>query len=150
MPGKLWTAEEEIKLKEMVDACESLELIASVLGRSKGAVREKCGRLGLRVVVGKSRQGTTSTMQLPEELPSVEEALRILAGALNAASEPGLDRVEVQRLQVVATLARTYKNLLTDYIGYRQIEAKLVELEAKYARLAERARGEEAEGDASE
>jgi len=39
----------------------------------------------------------------------------------------------------VATLARTYKELLADYIGYRQIEAKLVELEAKYAKLAEKA-----------
>jgi hypothetical protein len=43
---------------------------------------------------------------LPKELPSVEEALIKLAGALNAACKPGLDKVEIQRLQVVATLAR--------------------------------------------
>jgi len=45
--------------------------------------------------------------------------------------EPGLDKVEAQRLQVVATLARTYKDLLADYINYYQIEAKLVEIEEK-------------------
>ncbi len=70
-------------------------------------------------------------MPLPAELPSVEEAQRMLAGALRASVEPGLDKVEVQRLRVVATLARAYKEILADYINYRGIEAKLVELEAK-------------------
>jgi len=42
-----------------------------------------------------------------------------------------LDKVEAQRFQVVATLARTYKDLLADYINYYQIEAKLVETEEK-------------------
>jgi hypothetical protein len=64
----------------------------------------------------------------------VEDALKILAGALKAA-EPGLDKVEVQRLQVVATLARTYKDILADYLNYREVEKKLVELDAKYAKL---------------
>ncbi len=45
-------------------------------------------------------------MPLPAELPSVEEAQRMLAGVLRASVEPGLDKVEVQRLRVVATLAR--------------------------------------------
>ncbi len=88
------------------------------------------------VVVGARRAKTTTTIKLPKELPTIEEALKILAGALRAAAEPELDRVEVQRLQVVATLARTYKDLLADYIDYRLIETKLVELEAKYAEIA--------------
>jgi hypothetical protein len=79
---------------------------------------------------------------LPEELPSVEEALKILAGALKAASEAGLTRVEVQRLHLIANLARTYKELLADYIDYRGIEQKLIELEAKYARLAKDEKGD--------
>ncbi|MFB0504510.1 MAG: hypothetical protein ACETWE_11805 [Candidatus Bathyarchaeia archaeon] len=54
-----------------------------------------------------------------------------MAAALKASAEPSLDEVEVQRLQVVATLARTYKDLLADYINYYQIEAKLVEIEEK-------------------
>jgi hypothetical protein len=46
---------------------------------------------------------------LPRELPSVEEALKMLAGALETACEPGLDALEIQRLQVLATLATTYE-----------------------------------------
>lgn len=140
--GKPWPAEDEAKLKHLIDERQPLQVIAAKLGRSKQAVRRKAERLGLEVEGQTRRQSTTTSgIKLPKELPSVEEALKILAGALNTASEPGLDRVEVQRLQVVATLARTYKDLLADYIGYRQIEVKLVELEAKYAKLAKKAKG---------
>jgi len=141
--GKPWTAQEEAELKRLIDEGQPLDVMAARLGKSKQAIRRKAERLGLEVVGQARRQcTTTSGIKLPAELPSVEEALKILAGALRAASEPGLDRVEVQRLQVVATLARTYKELLADYIGYRHIEAKLVELEAKYVKLAEKAEGD--------
>jgi hypothetical protein len=132
-------------LRKSLEAGESIETIAAKLKKTPEAVLKKAKRLGLKVVVSKRRQKTTtSEIKLPAELPSVEEALKILAGALDAASKPGLDRVEVQRLQVVATLARTYKELLADYIGYRQIEAKLTELEAKYAKLAAKAKTKKA------
>ena len=54
-----------------------------------------------------------------------------MAAALKASAEPGLDKVETQRLQVLAALAGTHKDLLADYINYYQIEAKLVEIEEK-------------------
>lgn len=91
----------------------------------------KSQRLGLQI----SGQATQRELPLPKELPSVEETLRKLAGALEAASELGLSKTEVQRLQVVATLARAYKEILADYINYREIEAKLNDMEAKYAAL---------------
>jgi hypothetical protein len=89
--------------------------------KSPDAIIKKCDRLGLEVVVGEKfvAATTTSRLKLPKDLPSVEEALRILASTLRAAKKPSLDKVEVQRLQVVATLARTYKDLLADYINYR-------------------------------
>ena len=74
-------------------------------------MRQKIRRLRLEVIVHGEKSGGTTTsasLVLPEELPSVEEALRMLAVALKAACRPGLDKVKVQRLQVVATLARTY------------------------------------------
>lgn len=149
--GKPWKADEEAKLREYVQAGHSVRSIAAKLGKTSNAIYLKCRRLGLRVKEEDTLSHiASSSVQLPEELPSVEEALKILAGALKAASRPGLDWVEVQRLRVVTTLARTYKKLLADYIGYRQIEAKLLELEAKYAKLAEKAKGEKAESDASE
>ena len=62
----------------------------------------------------------------------------MLAGALKRSCQPGLDKVEVQRLQVVATLARTYKDILADYLDYRGVEAELLELRQKYEELAKR------------
>jgi len=135
-----WTREETDRLRSLWESgVRDFRVLAEKLGRSSSAVEKKLKRLGL-VVVGARRAKTTTTLELPKELPTVEEALKILAGALMAAGEPDLDRVEVQRLQAVATLARTYKELLADYIDYRLIETKLVELEAKYAAKAQKIR----------
>jgi hypothetical protein len=89
-------------------------VIAAKLGRRRDAITIKCKRLGLEVVVAKC-YSTTTSLKVPKELPSVEEALLKLAGALEAACKPGLDKVEVQRLQVVAMIAKTYKDILADY-----------------------------------
>lgn len=138
MKGKLWTIEEEQKLRELIQAGDSANVIAAKLRKTEHAVYEKARRLGLRVIITNSkRKLITSEIELPPELPSIEEALKILAGALQEAAKPDLNSVEVQRLQVTATLARTYRDLLADYIDYRGIEAKLVELEGKYAQLAQ-------------
>jgi hypothetical protein len=78
---------------------------------------------------------------LAAELPSVEDTLRKLAGALETACQPGLDTVEVQRLQVVAVLARTYKDILSAYVNYRGLEAELMEWRVKYAELSKKTPG---------
>ena len=142
--GKPWSANEEKELRELVGAKKDADAIAEIMGKSSEAVTKKCKRLGLEVV-GTKAYKTTTSLKLPDELPSVEEALKILAGALKAAKESGLDKVEVQRLQVVATLTRTYKDLLAEYINYREIEARLVDLEKKYEELLR----EKTKGDAS-
>jgi hypothetical protein len=132
--GKPWTKEEVEKLRKLLKADQPLEVVAAELKRTSDAVKKKCKRLGLEVVGAKGYR--TTTLKLPKELPSVEEALKILAGALEKASECGLDKVEVQRLQVIATLARTYKEILADYINYREIEKELVKWRARYEELA--------------
>jgi len=129
--GLPWTVEEEIQLKKLVEAKTPIDVIADTLGRQAPAVLVKCQRLGLQV----GGHVTAAAISVPAELPSVEDALKKLAGALEAASAPGLSKVEVQRLQVVATLARAYKEILADYLCYREIEAKLNDMEAKYAAL---------------
>ena len=55
------------------------------------ATRKKISRMGLEVVVPRGYRTTTS-LELPKELPSAEEALKIPAGVLNAASKLGFDR----------------------------------------------------------
>jgi hypothetical protein len=117
---------------------ESFAVRTAILGQTEGSIRKKCERLGIEVVVNTPKQLTTTTLVLPKELFSVEEALKILAAALTTACQPGLDKVEVQRLQVVATIAKTYKEILADYIDYRQLEIELVELTKKYDELAKK------------
>jgi len=139
MPGKPWTRDEEETLRQMILSGEHAQAVADMLGKTQHAIYEKARRLGLGVSVSKESSTLTSTqLTLPPELPSSEEALKMLAAALQASAQPGLNKVEVERLQAVATLARHYDHLLANYIRYRQIETKLVELERKYAQLIER------------
>jgi len=60
--------------------------------------------------------------------------LKILAAALKSVAQSGLDNTKIQRLHVVDTLSNG--NLLANFMRYRDIEKRLVESEAKYARLA--------------
>lgn len=131
--GIPWTVEEEIELKKLIDNKASLQLIAATLKRTPSAILLKCQRLGLVP----TDYVTKNPLQLPEELPSVEDTLKELAGALKAAKEPGLNKVEVQRLQAIATLARTYKEILADFINYREIEMRLKDMEERYAASSE-------------
>ncbi|MGB9960296.1 MAG: hypothetical protein ACPLKQ_07245 [Candidatus Bathyarchaeales archaeon] len=77
-------------------------------------------------------------MKSPHTLPSLEEVLLLLAGALKKAAEPGLGKTELQRLSAIAALYKAYESGLEKYVDYRQIEAKLLELEKKYAELAQK------------
>lgn len=130
--GKRWTIQEESELKTLVESNTPIETIASKLAKTPGSIIIKSQRLGLKP----NQTGyAKASVSLPRELPSIEEALKMLAGALKTAIKPGLDRVEVQRIQAVATIAKTYKELLTDYINYRQIESKLKEMEELNAQL---------------
>jgi hypothetical protein len=137
MKGKPWTPEAEKQLRDFVEAKTPLSTIAIKMGLSQDAVQKKCDRLGLEVVGGKAPMTTTS-ISAPANLPSVEETLGKLAGALDAACKPGLDKVEVQRLQVVATIAKTYKEILADYLDYRGLELELQQMSEKYELLAKK------------
>jgi hypothetical protein len=130
MAGKKWTAEQEAQLKTLAESDLDVEEIASKLQKTSGAIIVKCQRLGLPL---RAKGYSKTQISLPKELPSIEEALQILAGALRAAVKPGLDRVEVQRLQAIAAISKTYKELLCDFIDYKQIEAKLKEMEQQNA-----------------
>jgi hypothetical protein len=146
LKGKQWTPEEEINLKQLAQAGKDLATIAVHLGRRKEAVAMKCRRLGIEVVVtSKEKVPTTTYLTLPlsKEIPSQEEALKMLAGAFKVATKPGLTKTEVHRLKVISTIARSYDLLLANYVRYRQIEIKLMELEQKYAQLAERTQNNE-------
>ena len=129
---KRWTIQEETELKTLVEGNATVEEIAGRLQKTPGAVIVKCQRLGLQI----QAEGYVSTsIAIPKELLSVEEALKMLAGALKASIKPGLNRLDVQRLEAVANISKTYKDLLADYVHYRDVERKLKEMEEQNAQL---------------
>jgi hypothetical protein len=130
--GKRWTSQEETELKTLIEANTSLDVIAAKLSKTPGAIILKSERLGLKL---QSKDYVRTSAPIPRQLPSAEETLRMLAGALKTAIQPGLDKTEVSRLQAVATIAKTYKEFLSEYIGYRDIEVKLKTMEEQYAQL---------------
>jgi hypothetical protein len=137
---KRWTKKDLKLLEELAKQGENWAVIAAELGRSVEAVQKKANRCGIDVVVyppPPSLQTTTTSAKLEtKELITLQRALDILAAALEKSVKPGLDSIEIQRLNAVSTLARTYENLFARFIQYREIEKRVVELEAKYARLA--------------
>ena len=132
MAGKVWTAQEIAELNALVEANANVEEIAVKLQKTPKAVIIKCQRLGLRL----QTEGYVNTsISIPRELPSIEEATKMLAGALRASVKPGLNRLEVQRLQVVANISKVYKEIIVDYAHYSDVEIKLKEMIERYAQM---------------
>jgi len=130
--GKPWNRKDEKQLIDLARAKYPLPDIAKKLGKSKEAVRQKILRLGLEVEQPRaSTCSTTSSVKLPEELFSVEDALKMLAGALKKACELGLDKTDIYRLQVTGNLARTYIDGFAKFVDYAGIERHLQELDKK-------------------
>jgi hypothetical protein len=105
--GKPWHINKEQKLRALVVSGVDVDKVAAALGKSRDAILKKTDSVGLEVAGAKGY--TTTTIPMPKDLPSVEEALRMLADALKTTCKLCLDKVEAQRLQVMATPARTYK-----------------------------------------
>jgi len=78
------------------------------------------------------------SLELPQELPTIEQALKTLAAVLTQLQTPGLDRSEIQRLRTIIQGLKIYKEILADYAEYRAIEERLDELEKKYAALSKK------------
>ena len=139
--GKPWTVEEEKQLRQMVEARNSVRVIARTLGKTRDGVRMKIARLGLEVVVQlkkSERTTTTSEFASPKDLPSIEEALKTLNTALEGLKTPGLEQSEVLRLRSIIQGVKIYQELFADYADYRGIETRLIELEAKYGVLTQK------------
>jgi len=140
--GKPWEINEIRQIRKLVEEGKDIEQISQIMVKTKDSIRQKMLDLDLkvlkeeeRVISAKKARFSSSKLQLPPDLPTVEETLQILAAALRKGAEAGLDKDEVQRLQVVATLAKTYKEAFADYLDYRGLEERLVELEGKYEAL---------------
>jgi hypothetical protein len=141
--GKPWTVEEEKQLRILLQENKSVRAIAKAMGKTRESVRMKLARLEV-VVHGEKNMRSTSTsasLVLPAELPSIEEKLKVLAGALTALETQNLDRTEVLRLRGIVQGVKVYQELLGDYLDYRGLEAELLELKEKYAEFSKKTKG---------
>ena len=89
--GKPWSHAQVKQLQELRNNGKTVAEIAQLMDKSPDAVKQKLRRLGLKVVTLENREGSTSTSEeliLPEDLPSVEEALLKLAAAMKALENP--------------------------------------------------------------
>ncbi len=147
MKGKPWPSDDERKLKSWFKSgITDLRVLSFNFegAYTKEAIRQKLLSFGLlkEQQQQKNQSCCSSKLELPPELPTVEEALKVLAASLKALQTSGLDRVEVLRLRGVISGCKTYKEQFADYLNYRELEERLVELEAKYAELVGRKRSQ--------
>ena len=110
--------------------------------KSYASVSTKIKRLGLRVEDDDGLSGSllSSTLVLPKELPSVETVLKKAAAAMGELETPGLSKTEVMRLRALIQSTAVYQVRIAEYMDYRRIEAKLIDLDEKYERLVRKRR----------
>jgi hypothetical protein len=131
--GKPWSFEEEQKLRGLVSAGTSLQLMGKELDKSEDAVRQKMFYLGLALKQQESCEINCccSSFEIPSELPSIEEALKVLVGALDQLKKPGLRSSEVSRLKSIIQGIKTYQQGYAELVNYREIEKRMEILEKK-------------------
>ena len=71
---------------------------------------KKLERMG--VVVVEKKLHTTTTVSLLKDLLTHEEALKVLAGALELLWQPGQDMLELQRLRILVDALQTCDSVL--------------------------------------
>jgi hypothetical protein len=137
--GKPWPVKEERQLRALREEGKTVAEIAERMNKTAGAIKQKLRRCGLKVVTIKnSGDTTTSELILPEELPSVEDALKKLAAAMNALETPGLSKNEIMRLRSISQISEKYQKLLANYVDYRGIERKVDQAIEKLQQRVER------------
>jgi len=134
--GKPWSHNQEKRLREMVTEGANIVDMAKAFNCRPDAIRKKLDRLGLKVVVQKSQKTrTTTSTLLPKDIITHEQALQILASALEQLKQPGLDKLELQRLRILVDAVQTYDSVLEKFERWVEIEARLLEMDEKIAEL---------------
>ena len=120
----------------------SLSSLSSLgLNNRKTDAEKSCAaRLPADVLDGGKSLSLTpaSTLVPPEVMSSPDEALRKIATSVAELEQPGLGRVEIQRLRCIILGAEKYQGLFERVAQYRKLEERLVELEGKYFELVKK------------
>jgi hypothetical protein len=137
--GKTWSADDERKLQDWYKSeTTDIRVLAFNFNfeYTEEAIRQKLLKLGLLREQSENLPCCLSTnIELPQELPSIEEVLKSLVVALETLKTPGLDRNEVLRLRGIIAGAKVYHERFSEYAHYRQLEEELLEARKKYAEL---------------
>jgi len=143
--GKPWDINEIRRLHQLVEEGKSVDEICRIMVKTRDAVIQKMFDLKLKSVKekkirvsGKKTIFSSSQLVIPEDLPTVEDTLKILAASLLKSTEAGLCRDEVFRLQATANLAKNYKDAFAEYLDYRGIEERMDRLEDKFEGLEQK------------
>jgi len=129
-----WTRVEEARLVELWrKGIRDFKVLGKELGRTQRAIEMKLTRLG--VVEVERKISSTTTAVKSRDLLTHEETLKILAGALEALREPGLDRLELQRLRILADIAQTYDGVLEKFERWVEIENRLLAMDKQIREL---------------
>jgi hypothetical protein len=114
-----------------------LLLKSLILGVSEESARAKIRRLGLEEVEQrKNACSSSSELIMPEELISIEGALKKLVASMTALETIGLSKTEIMRLRSLIQTSGLYQKRIAEYIDYRGLEKKLIELTEEYEALA--------------
>jgi len=129
-----WSREEEAKLLELWrKGITDYRVLAGELGRKPRAIEMKLQRMG--VVVVDKKLHTTTTVAQSRGLLTHEEALKLLAGTLEALRKPNLDKLELQRLRILVDAVQAYDSVLEKFERWSEIEARLLEMDKKIMEL---------------
>ena len=129
-----WMRAEEARLVELWRrGIRDFKVLGKELGRTPRATEMKLQRLG--VVEGERKISSTTTAVKSRDLFTHEETLKILAGALEALREPGLHRLELQHLRILADIAQTYDGVLEKFERWVEIERRLLEMDKEIEEL---------------
>ena len=141
--GKPWTKEQEKQLGELATEGKSATKIAGLMEKSYASVASKMSRLNLKVDDNSDSANNlllSSPLKLPDQIPSVETVLKMAVAALMELDTPGLAKDEVYRLRSIVHSAGVVQVRIANFVNYRQIEEKLIELDEKYEKLAQEGR----------
>lgn len=80
--------------------------------------------MSVLVVVQKpQKKHTTTSVSLSKDLLTHKEALKVLAGALEALRKSGQDKLELQRLRILVDAVHTYDSVLEKFERWTEIES---------------------------
>lgn len=114
--GQPWNIEEETRLHELVESGASINNPVDTFTMQHNAIYMKLARMDLKlVVVGKTPQEkrlpTTTTEIRLKKIVTHEEAICILAGAIDALKRPDFDNLELQRLRILVDAEEGYASV---------------------------------------